>query len=145
MLVKQTEVPGISHEDLPFECNVSVTLEGLSWALGRDNQGRAYPKDFDLSSEGGQKLYIPPINQQLLAVYKELLMKEQCILVLPGRLRICSPLPDSTSHCDQVACLSATEEHPVHSPTIFKMGTLLGLVGYVASPNAPLLFLWQSL
>lgn len=60
VLVKQTKGLGISHEELPFELDVSVTLEGISWALGRDNQGREYPKDFGPSFGRGQKLYIPP-------------------------------------------------------------------------------------
>lgn len=60
VLVKQTEALGISHEELPFELDASVTLEGICWALGRDNRGREYPKDFVLSSERGQKLYISP-------------------------------------------------------------------------------------
>lgn len=46
VLVKQTKAMGISHEELPFEFNMSVTLEGICWALGRDHQEREYPQGF---------------------------------------------------------------------------------------------------
>ena len=95
ILVMPIKALGISQAGLPFELDVSVTLEHT---VAEQQRERA---PLGLWSQLGKGPETPPtpIEQQLLAMYTELhqiepLFKEQCVVVgtSPSRdgLRVCS-------------------------------------------------------
>ena len=90
--MKQIKSLGISHAGLPFELDVSVTLEALGWVLWQGQQNKKVSLGFwSQSWKGAETQYTHPtpkthIQQQLLTVYTVLLRvdsltKEQHIMV----------------------------------------------------------------
>ena len=96
---KQTEAPRVSQARLPFEFRMSVTSEGVGWALWQDNR-RGCPLESGPNSGRRQKPDMhTPKEQQLMVVYVAFLLgREQIrarrgILLSSGGLRTWSMNP----------------------------------------------------